>query len=635
MSQKDGHSHFHFIVGNSETLLLTLSTMLLLLAAGMYFAVGAGMVYHSVLFLSVVLSGWRLVPKAFKSVKKFRFDIYVLIIVAVIGALFLGEWFEAALASLLFSVSGWLEHYSQHRAQDSIHALLSLTPDTATVLAEDRETNVRIEDVAPGSKVLIRPGERVPLDGRVIEGQSYLDESPLTGESNPQAKEKGDSVLAGSMNQDGLLVIQTEKPFQDSIISNVARLVDSAKRQPTEIETTVESFAKYYTPLILVIALSVFLAGSLLTYDWTTWFYRALVILVVGCPCAFLISTPVAMLAALSNAARHGVIIKGGRYLEEIGRARSISFDKTGALTEGRPQVSSVSPLNGYQVDDVLLAAGALSQGSTHPLSRSIWEYSRERIHTFPATSDFNNLPGRGAAASINGMPHWLGSLRLMQEQGVCTEEQASQLQQSETGGKTLVAVAKQAGAIGAISLCDPVRSDAVLALERLRELGVDQIAMLTGDRREAALGVAEQLRIEEVHAQLLPQDKAELIQSQTLKAPPSIMVGDGINDAPALASASVGVAIGARGSDIAIESAPITLLADDLTRIPWLIGLSRRTRSVIHSNIAIALGIKFGFVLMAVMGASALWVAVLADVGAALLVILNSMRLLRWNNET
>lgn len=627
--------YLQILVRNAESLFIFLSTVFLFMAAGNYFIAEADLLYHVALLVSVCLSGWRLVPKAFKSICRMRFDIYVLIVMAVLGALALGEWFEAALASLLFSVSGWLEHYSQDRAQDSIHALLSLTPDTATVLKDDTESTLRIEEVAPGSRVLVRPGERVPLDGRVIDGKSYLDESPLTGESNPQVKECGDTVLAGSMNQDGVLVIQTNKLFQDSTISKVTRLVDSAKRQPTEIETTVESFARYYTPLILMIALSILLGGGIITNDWSMWFYRALVILVVGCPCAFLISTPVAILAALSNAAHNGVLIKGGRYLEEIGKARSISFDKTGALTEGRPQVKSVTPLNGCQENDVLLAAGALSQSSNHPLSRSIWEYSRERIQPFPATSDYNNLPGRGASASIEGSQHWMGSLRLLEEQGVCSKEEAKQLLLLESEGQTVVALANQNGVIGTISLRDPVRSDAVATLDHLRKLGIHQIAMLTGDRQNAALEVAGQLKIDEVHSQLLPQDKTALIQSQTKSHPPSIMVGDGINDAPALASASVGIAIGARGSDIAIESAPVTLLADDLTRIPWLIGLSRRTRFVIHTNIAIALGIKFGFVLMAATGLSALWVAVLADVGAALLVILNSMRLLRWNGRS
>ncbi|MBZ0254659.1 HAD-IC family P-type ATPase, partial [bacterium] len=330
----------------------------------------------------------------------------------------------------------------------------------------------------------------------------------------------------------------------------------------------------------------------------------------------------------------HGVLIKGSRYLEEIGKAKSISFDKTGALTEGRPKVETVSKLNGYQESEILSAAGAMSQLSNHPLSRSIWDYSQSQIQDFPNASEFNNLPGRGASAQINGQTHWLGSIRLLQEEGACSDEEAKQLSQSESNGQTVVAVANQQGTLGTILLRDPVRDDAALTLNQLRQLGIERIAMLTGDREDAAVGIAQPLQIEEIHAQLLPQDKAEQIKIQTEAHPPSIMVGDGINDAPALASASIGIAIGARGSDIAIESAPITLLADDLTRIPWLIALSRRTRSVILINIAIAIGIKFGFVLMAAAGVSALWMAVMADVGSALFVILNSMRLLRWNHH-
>ncbi len=612
----------------NETVSLSVSAALLVCAAGLYFSVGDFVSYHFALVLSIVLSGWRLVPKASKSVLRFRFNIYVLIVVAVIGAIILGEWFEAALASLLFSVSGWLENYSQRRAHRSISALLSLTPDKATVLKDGHQTFVAIEDVLPGSQIMVRPGDRVPIDGTVIEGKSFVDESALTGESNPQTKNVGDSVLAGSINQDGLLVFESNKRFQDSIISKVTRLVESAKSQPTTIETTVESFSMYYTPFILVIALSLCLGGGFITTDWSTWFYRALVILVVGCPCAFLISTPVAMVAALSNAARNGVVIKGGRYLEQIGRTTSVYFDKTGALTEGRPIVNRLKPVNGYEEEQLLSIAGALCQSSSHPLSQSIWQYCREKNASMPDVTDYENLPGRGVTGSINRSKYWLGSLRLIEEQGFSFE---NELAHDSAQSNTMIAVANSDSVLGLIYLNDPIRGEAQQTVQALRDLDLTDIAILTGDRHDTAQEVADYLCIQATHSELLPQDKAEIVQLKTTDDQSTLMIGDGINDAPALASATVGIAIGARGSDIAIESAPITLLSDDLTRIPWLISLSRRARWVILVNIMIAIGIKFGFVLLAAFGYSALWAAVMADVGAALLVILNSMRLLHW----
>ncbi|MBI1387711.1 MAG: cadmium-translocating P-type ATPase [bacterium] len=581
---------------------------------------------------AVLLAGWKLIPKAWRSLLRFKLNIHVLIVIAVLGAIGLGQWFEAALAAILFSLSEWLEDYSQSRARKSIDALLALTPDTASVVTEEgAEVQRRVKEIQPGERVLIRPGERVPLDGAVEQGASAVDESPITGEPVPVDKSAGSKVFAGSINQDGSLTILIEKPYADCTISRVVRLVEQARKQKTDIENTIETFARYYTPFIILTALSFMVIGPLMGGDFRDWFYRSLVVMVVGCPCAFLISTPVTVLASLASAARNGVLIKGGRFLEAISHVRAVAFDKTGTLTAGHPQVDHVSPWNGYQENDVLNVAAAIGRHSQHPLARSVMEYIRPRGIKPVLVEEFVSTPGKGASANIRGEKHLMGSMHYLRESGAANVDEALS---AHDCGQTSVGVSSASGLIGSICFHDPVREDSKKTITMLHELGVERIVMLTGDRAEAAHAVAKILEVDEIHAQLLPQDKVDRIELLTRETPPSVMVGDGVNDAPALAASSIGVAIGAKGSDIALESAPMVLLADDLTKLPWIIRHSRRARSVIMQNIVLALAIKFGFVLLASLGLASLWLAVMADVGAAVLVIGNGLRMLNSDTE-
>jgi Cd2+/Zn2+-exporting ATPase len=571
------------------------------------------------------------VLKAWFALRQVRPDMNLLMVIAVAGAVVIGEWFEAATVACLFSLSLTLESWSVGRARRAIAALLDLAPPLCRViLPGGEEKDIPAENVPVGTLFIVRPGDRIPLDGRVVSGCSAVNQAPITGESIPVTKDAGAEVFAGTVNGEGALQIESSKAADDTTLARIINLVEQAQGRRAQAEQWVEKFARVYTPGVILLAFAIFVIPPLL-FDaaWAEWFYRALVLLVIACPCALVISTPVSIVAALAAAARNGVLIKGGSYIEQPAALSAIAFDKTGTLTQGRPAVVSVVPLNGHTEAELLERAAALEARSSHPLARAIIEYAQAKKVRFKPVEDAQLIPGKGVTGRFNGEEYWLGSHRYLLQRRQETAEVAQHTAAMQRNGSTVIVIGNTTHVCGLIAVADSVRPGAAEALRALRAAGVKHLIMLTGDNRVTAQAIARETGIDEVHAELLPQDKVEAIEALTLKYGTVAMVGDGVNDAPAMARASFGIAMGAAGSDAAIETADIALMTDDLSRLPWLVAHSKRTLSVIRANIVFALGIKLLFVCLTFAGMATLWGAIAADVGASLVVVTNALRLL------
>ncbi len=580
-----------------------------------------------------ILFGVRyVIPKAWLSARRLRPDMNLLMVIAIVGAVSIGEWFEAAAVSFLFALSLTLESWSVGHARRAISALLDLAPATARLCAPTgEETEVPVAEVAVGSRIVVRPGERVPLDGRIVSGASAVNQAPITGESVPVMKGVGDEVYAGTINGDGALEIESTRAAEDTTLARIIRMVEEAHGRRAAAEQWVERFARIYTPAVILLAVAVSLVPPLLFgAGWADWFYRALVLLVIACPCALVISTPISVVAALAAAAREGVLVKGGMFLELPARVRAMAFDKTGTLTRGEPEVVAVVPLAEHSEADLLARAAALEARSVHPLARAVIAHAQARgIAVRPAT-DVRMLRGKGVVGRIGDALFWLGSHRYLAERGQETAETGAWAETLERDGKTVVAIGNERHVCGLIAIADTVRPGAAAALRALRAAGVAHLVMLTGDNRTTAGAIAREVGIDEVCAELLPEDKVAVIARLTEEHGTTAMVGDGVNDAPAMARASFGIAMGAMGSDAAIETADIALMADDLGKLPWLVRHSRRLLAVIRQNIVFSLGVKAVFVALTFAGYATLWGAIAADVGASLLVVANALRLLR-----
>ncbi|MBN8523747.1 MAG: cation-translocating P-type ATPase [Planctomycetes bacterium] len=580
--------------------------------------------------LAIAMCGVRLVPRAWSAIRAVRADMYLLMTIAVTGALALGDWLEGATVSVLFLVSLALEAWSGGRARAAIAALMGLAPTQARLRDGDgRERLVPPESVPAGSLVVINPGDRVPLDGTIVEGASHLDEAAITGESLPVTRQTGDPVFAGTVNGESLLVIRTTSAAADSTLARMARLVAESRQRRGRTERWVDAFSARYTPLVVIIALVIALGPPLLAgQPWDAWVYRALVLLVIACPCALVIATPVATVAALARAARMGVLIKGGEHLETAARLRAIALDKTGTLTTGRPSVVAVEPATGIAAEHLLAIALALEGRSGHPLARAVIDHARS-LGISPAESDQHTvIPGRGLTARCDGGLAWLGSPRYAIERLPALAADGWLSTATKPGG--VIVVGMDDRLLGVIRVADQVRPEARTVIAELRRQGIRSVAMVTGDDHGTAQVVAGELGIDAVHAELLPADKVERIAALAAQSGPVLMVGDGVNDAPALARADLGVAMGAAGSPAALETADIALMRDDLARLPWLIGHARRTRAIVWQNITAALGAKLVFLVLTMTGHASLWAAIAADTGISLLVTLNALRMLR-----
>ena len=588
--------------------------------------------------VATLLAVRRPAQHARRSLGRRVLDINVLMVIAVIGAIALGEWFEAAMVVWLFGISEWLEAFSLVRARRAIRDMMTVAPKDALVRRDGAIVPLPIESVRVGDVVLVQPGDRVPVDGVVTHGESAVNQAPITGESWPADKAIGDRVFAGSINGNGALDVRVDRAASDTTIARIIHLVEEAQSRRAPIQTFVDRFARLYTPAVVVIAAIIAIVPptitsvemlSLAAGGWGDWFYRALVLLVVSCPCALVISTPVAIVSALTTAARAGVLIKGGAHLERLTAVRCVAFDKTGTLTEGRVAVTEVLGIGTTSAHEVLSVAASLEARSEHPIGRAIVDRARAAGLAFAEGTGFRALPGLGAEATVASGVAVIGSHRFFESRDMCSDAVHARMAEVEATGATPVFVGRDGAALGVIGLADSLRESSGRTVTALRAAGVEHVVLLTGDTRRSADATRDASGVDEVYADLMPEDKVTLIEMLRREHDVVAMVGDGVNDAPALAAADVGIAMGA-GTGVALETADVALVGNDLTRLPFALRLSRDTLATIKTNVAIALGLKGAFVALTVFGAATLWMAVLADTGASLLVVANSLRLLR-----
>jgi Cd2+/Zn2+-exporting ATPase len=590
-----------------------------------------------VLYLLAAGTGaWYVLPKAVLALRRLRPEMNLLMVVAIVGAVGIGEYFEAATVAFLFALSLLLESWSVARVRRAVESLLALTPPQARILGPDgREETRDVADIAVGSRLLVRPGDRVPLDGKVVRGETTVNQAPITGESAPVPKTVDGEVFAGTINGDGAIEVLVTKPASDTTLARIIRMVSEAQGRRAASEQWVDRFARVYTPAVMSLAVVVAVIPPLAFGGaWSKWFYEALVLLVIACPCALVISTPVSIVAALTAAARNGVLIKGGAYVELPARLTAIALDKTGTLTEGRPAVCRVVALAGHTEQEVLAIAAAIEAHFEHPLGRAIVSHVRSMgIHVPPAES-FLAMKGKGATAVLDGRPVWAGSHRFMEERGQEPPGVHEQLETLAASGASIVVIGNDEHVCGLIAMGDRVRPGAREVVADLRQAEIQRVVMLTGDNAETAAAVAMATGVDDVRAELLPEDKVAAIEELVERYEKVGMVGDGVNDAPAMARASLGIAMGAMGTDVAIETADIALMTDDLSRLPWLIRHSRRTLATIRQNIAASLSVKAVFVGLTFLGHASLWAAIIADMGVSLVVVFNALRLVRGRGD-
>ncbi len=587
---------------------------------------------------TIVTAGRYIVPRGIRAAMTGALDMNFLMSIAAIGAVLIGEYAEGASAMFLFAIAQLLEARSMDRARGAIRGLMELSPAEATVVRGGIEARIPADEVQIGDTVVIRPGERIPVDGEILTGRSAVDQSPITGESIPVEKEPGSEIFAGTLNGEGVLEVRSTRLPKDTTLARIIHSVAEAQASRSPSQTFVDRFARIYTPVVVIAAVALAIIPPLAGYGgWGEWIYRALVLLVVACPCALVISTPVTIVSALAGAARRGILIKGGLHLENAGRARVIALDKTGTLTEGRPSVIQIIPLDGHTSAEVLALAAPAESRSEHPLARAVLEHAAEQGVQRRTATDTTAVTGRGVRARLGDQTVHLGSERYFEELGALGAEHRGVIEEIQTAGRTAVLVgrARTAAAapdlIGVIAIADRIRANAAEALRSLHEHGIERIVMLTGDNQATAKAVSTSLDgVDDYRAGLLPTDKVAAIKDLQREHGRVLFVGDGINEAPALAAADIGIAMGSAGSDIALETADIALMEDDLSKLSTTIRMARKAEGIIRANIAFALLTKAVFVVLAVAGLATLWMAVLADMGASLLVVMNGMRALR-----
>jgi Cd2+/Zn2+-exporting ATPase len=619
--------------------LLTASAAVTALGGGILLERGALEAGRILLAVAMAAGGWQVFGKALRAVRRRTLDMNVLMTIAVAGAAAVGKWEEGAAVIVLFAVSLMLESYSTERTRRAVESLMRLSPEEAVVLRGGAEQTVPASEVREGETVFIRPGVRIPVDGIVLEGSSTVSEAMLTGEAAPVEKGPGTEVYAGCLNERGALSVTVSKRFEDTRLARIIQLIEEAQHQRAPVQTSLERFAGVYTWVVMGGAVLIAAVPPLLLGEpFTPWLYRALVMLVIACPCALVISTPVTIVSALTSAARSGILIKGGRHLETLAAVRAVAFDKTGTLTEGRLSVTDILPLNGISRDALLRLIAAIEHRSEHPLASAVLrEAAASRIDYRPVlVEQFEALPGRGVRAVIDGEAYYLGNRILCVEHGFDSAALAASVRRLEDEGKLAVLLGREGEALGALALRDNARPESAGLVGRMRACGIEHLVMLSGDSDAAVDRLGSRLGLDDQTGEMLPADKVEAVQALRREFGVVAMVGDGINDTPALAASSVGIAMGAGGADAALESADVVLMADTLEALPPLILHSRKALRIIRQNIVFALALKGVFLLLSVAGISTLWMAVLADDGAALLVILNGLRALSpvWTHE-
>ncbi|OKH26900.1 cadmium-transporting ATPase [Hydrococcus rivularis NIES-593] len=579
--------------------------------------------------IGIVIAGYPIARAGLFELRLRRADMNLLMTISVIGAVILGDWFEAGLVVFLFSLGTTLQVFTFGRTRNAIRSLMDLTPPTATVKRGNQEFTVPVESIQLSEILTIRPGGRVALDGVVVSGNSAIDQSPITGESIPEDKAVGDTVFAGTLNQTGFLEVKVTHTSSDTTVAKIINLVEQAQESRAPSQQWVDKFAQVYTPIVILAAIAIALIPPLaFAQPFNVWLYRALVMLVIACPCALVISTPVSIVSAIGAATRRGVLFKGGNALETAGHLTTLAFDKTGTITQGLPIVQQVYDLGKVSADMVLQIAASLEQQSEHPLAKAIVAKAQDLGLELATPLDFTALPGKGIQANLSQMLYLVGNRRLFADQGICLSDEAeSLLTEIEQLGQIPVLVGTNGGLLGAIALSDGIRLEATEALRQLKQVGLKRLVMLSGDRTVVAKQIAQQVGITEYQAELLPEDKLQAIQ-QLRRHGVVGMVGDGINDAPALATADISFAVG--GIDIALETADVVLVGSDLRQLAYAVDLSRRTVSLIQQNVVFSLVTKALFLLLGTFGFVGLAIAVLADTGTSLLVTANGMRLFK-----
>ena len=634
-----GHDHGH---GDGELLaegkpLIANRPIQIIVASGILFVLGhifewlsfAPTIVTGTYMVGAVIAGYEIAILAYNSlVKRHTIGPAMLMCIACVASFIIGHPEEGAAVTFLYYIAEFLEDYAEHRAKRSIKSLVEIAPDTARVKVGDKEEIRNVDEVNIGDVVIVKPGDKIPLDGEVILGSSSVNQASITGESVPVLKEVGDNVFSGTVNEDGYLEINVTTAAKDSVISKIVTLVKRSQLNRSETESLVEKVAKYYTPIMMVAAAIVaFVPPLLFGQNLIDWVYKALSLLVISCPCAFLISTPVGMVSAITSATRNGVIIKGSTYVEEMRNVKAVIFDKTGTLTEGKLKLSDVEVLDdSYSKEDIVKIAASLEFQSSHPIAQAVVNYADENGIIFDAVDEFRNVPGKGIIANINGEQFYAANEALIE--GSSFEISRDEINRYSREGKTLIFVGNSQKALGIITVSDTIRSNASEVIADLKDQGV-QTVMLTGDNKIAAKSVADEIGIDYVYSNLMPEDKLNILDTIRNKFGDVAMVGDGINDAPALARANIGIAMGAAGSDVAIETADVALMQDDISKLPYLFALSHKTMRIIKENITVAIAVKLLCVVLAVLGIITLMMSVgFGDLGLTLLVILNSFRI-------
>jgi len=581
--------------------------------------------------IAVISGGYYPTRMGLAALRTLTLNIRTLMVSGAIGAIFLGLWEEAAILVFIYSLGDVLEAYAVDRARGALRALMELIPKEATVRRDEEELTLPVEEVRTGETIIIKPGERIPLDGHVVSGSSAVDEAPITGEPIPVVKEKGAEVFAGTINQRGVLEVEVTKLSKDTTLARIIHSVEEAQAKKSSFQRFGETFGKIYTPAMFALALGVmFIPVWFLGGTWSQWFYRGLVVLVVSCSCGIALSIPVAVVAAIGNAARNGILFKGGIYLESAATIKAIAFDKTGTLTIGRPQVTDVVPIGSRSRNDILGLAASLESRSEHPLAEAIVRKAREEEIPFTPAKEFEALVGLGARGKLNGEELFIGGVRLFLERKMPVESIQPLVSSLEEQGKTTILLGDSREIFGVIAIADRLRSEAKEAVQKLKQIGVHKIVMLTGDNEGTAKAIAREAGIDQCFARLLPEDKVEKVKQLRLEGSRIAMVGDGINDAPAMAMADLGIAMGAAGTDIALETADIALMSDDLSKLPVALNLSRRTVHNIRQNIILSLAIIAFLVPAALAGWVGMVPGLLINEAGGLAVIVNGLRLLK-----